>query len=171
MEPGGRRPELRGIATHLVERDEAVVGVEGGVFDALGHGGTGQLLEAGDEFFLQIASHGQHEQVAQKFEEGRLDVRPFAHGSARGSLDVAAIDVGQRAGIGLDVRPVDGKPCDELAKRVRQVMAGVIAMPSMPFADLQQQIGQSIHVAPENLAQHVQLACRGPGAGSRASRP
>ncbi len=38
-------PEVLGRSAHLVERDEAMVAVEGRVLDALGGDGAGELLE------------------------------------------------------------------------------------------------------------------------------
>ena len=87
-------PNRDGIAADFVEGDEAVVGVEDRVLDALGHGRTGQLLEAGDELLLEIPGDGQREQVAQELEQRRLDVRPLAHGFARGDVDVAPVGLG-----------------------------------------------------------------------------
>jgi hypothetical protein len=44
-----RHADARGIASHLAQRRQREVTIEGGVLDALGGDRAGQLLEAADE--------------------------------------------------------------------------------------------------------------------------
>ncbi|MEX0876204.1 MAG: hypothetical protein WD114_01985, partial [Phycisphaerales bacterium] len=52
VEVGGRKGPCGGVAADLVEGGEAVVSVEGGVFDALGGGWGGELLETDGDLAL-----------------------------------------------------------------------------------------------------------------------
>ncbi len=97
------------------------------------------------------------QQVAQELEQRRLDVRTLLHRCAHGRLDVTPVRVGHLFRVGLYVGPVDREPRDQLANRIGELMARVVAMPPMALADLQQEIRQTIHVAPENLAEHEEF--------------
>jgi hypothetical protein len=55
VELGHRRAERTRVAADLVQRDQALVPVEGGVLDALGHHRRAHLLEADGELELIVA--------------------------------------------------------------------------------------------------------------------
>ena len=84
------------IPSHLVERDEPVVAVEGGVLDPLRHDRAGGLLEAGDEALVPGLLEQQHAGHA-------LAQAGPAHGLAHG----LAVGLGHPPGAGVDVGPVD----------------------------------------------------------------
>jgi len=139
--------EPGGIAANFVERNEAVVVVEHRVFDPLGHGGSGQLLQSRDKLLLEVACHPQCDQVAQKFEQRGLDVGPLPNGVSGRDVDISTVALRQPVRVGLDVGAIHRKPCDEFTQRVCKLMARVITMTPMALADLKQQIGEAIDVA------------------------
>ena len=90
-------PNRAGIAADLVEREQAVVAVEGGVLDALGRDRRRGLLEARDELVRRV---GLEQQDARELVRAcRGAARPRGRASStrpRPRLDVGAVD-GQRA--------------------------------------------------------------------------
>ena len=106
VESGEREAELFGIAAHLVERDEAVVAVEGGVLEPLRHHRAAVLL--------QLHGQAQHGMAA----EAAARLRHQLAGEAPGQeVEDARIDFGLVAARACD-RPV------EIALVVRCALAG-----------------------------------------------
>src|SRR4051812_5765485 len=86
VELGHARTEGRWVAADLVERDEPVIAVEGGILYPLGHNRSGQLLELHHEpaalvtlllaqgvVVTDVAS--QEEDVSQEIQNGRVGGR------------------------------------------------------------------------------------------------
>ncbi len=92
MEALDREREAAGVAAHLVQRDEAVPAVEGGVLDALGVHGRRRLLEADDERVVPALL--EQEDPRQLLRQARF-------------LDRGAVVVGHERRVRLDVGAID----------------------------------------------------------------
>ena len=112
MEGLDREREAAGVTADLVQRDEAVPAVEGGVLDALGVDGRCRLLEAHDERVVPALFEQKdlREPIGQVrlVDGGAVVVRH----KARLRVDIGAIDVEGRER-GVDVG-VEGKLGGEL---------------------------------------------------------
>ncbi len=84
-------PEARRIAAHVVQGDQPVVAIEGGVLDALGHDRRRGLLEAGDE--------ARRRRLPEQEGRGKRGVHA-------GLGDRAAVLVGHAPGHWIDIRSV-----------------------------------------------------------------
>ena len=92
VELGHRRAERARVAAHLVQRDQALVAVEGGVLDALGHHRRAHLLEADGELQLLVAGDVAREQPAEEGQQLGVDVGAGGGHPLDGIVDVAPVD-------------------------------------------------------------------------------
>ena len=86
--------EASRVAADLVQAEQAVVAVEGGVLDALRHHGRRRLLEADDERVVAALLEQQDRREPRR--------QP-------GLGDRLAVEAVDRAGVGVDVGAVDGE--------------------------------------------------------------
>jgi hypothetical protein len=154
-------PEDARVTADLVERDEPEVAVERRVLDALGHHRAGQLLEPHHPFVLALAPDAQPEQVRDEPEEALLDVGSPGDRVADGEVDRVLIVLRDPACLGADVCPVDGERGGQLANHLVTVVPGVVPIPAVRLADLEQQGSQPVQLAAEALAQDLELGLPG----------
>ena len=104
VEGGDADAEMVGMAADLVQRNQAVVAVEGGVLEALGHHRTAILLhlhgEAHDRL-AAVAAAGLGDQVGdqqrvQEVEDAGIDVGLVAPRLGDRPVDVAPVGLGRR---------------------------------------------------------------------------
>jgi len=68
MELRCREAIVPGCATDFVETDHTVVAIEGCVFNALGHDGRGELLEAVDELSFERTARAEKQHFTDEVE-------------------------------------------------------------------------------------------------------
>ncbi len=152
MEGGQRATELIGIAADFVERDQAVVLVERGVFGALGHHRAGRLLKTSDEAqpvgqVQGVGAVAQQQGVADEVENRRVGARVAALGLGHGLLDRQAIVLARGASFRVDIGPIDAQSGDDFADDERQAVQGEVAMAAVTAGDVAQEIAQLVDFA------------------------
>ena len=148
-------PEAVGRPAHLVQGDEPVIPVEGGVLDPLGRDGPGELLELAHEQellpvlgFRAGPGKAQAQHVADELEDGAAHggIAPARRG--HGQVHVPAIAV--RLPRAVAVRPVDGEARDDLPERGDEAPRGEVTRGAIAVGD-----------APQPPAEHADLAGHG----------
>lgn len=88
VEFGQMVAEMVGVPADFIEGEEAGPGIERGIFEALGHGGAGELLKAGDPIERaltqgRLGGDGieEREESSDEIEE---DIGEFGAGELRG---------------------------------------------------------------------------------------
>ena len=151
MEFFDRDAVAAGRTADFVEADHAVEAVERGIFDALGHHGRSELLEAEQEFALARAAHTQHEDVADEIEEPGVDVLASFLAASQGVLDFCAVFIGDLIAFRDCVGAVDGETGCDFAKGAADFRPRIVAPIAVVFANLDKQAGQPIHVAAQGF--------------------
>ena len=186
VELGDAGAEGGRVAADLVERDEPVIAVEGGVLHPLGHDRSGQLLELHDEpaaLVPLLLAQGaivpilplQQEHVSQEIENGRVGGRVAPLGQRHRPHDRAPVaietETGHADGRGTpsrstevggegfagDVGAIDREGGDHLAQGVAQGAQGEVARPSILLRDAVQRPRQDVGLAGQRGAQHQPL--------------
>ncbi len=167
VEVGDGDAVFAGIGTDFVEAGEAVEAVEGGVLDALGHDGRGELLEAEDELGLERAGDLEGEHVLEEVEESGVDLGTVIARALDGAVDDCAVFAGDfgRAGrhaerglpTGEDVGAVDGEAGGEFSDGEPDVGAGGVALVAVGLADIDEDAGEAIDVGAEGLLGDINL--------------
>ena len=115
--PGHAEPAR--IATDLIQRQEAEIAIEGGVFQGLCHDRPGDLLELhrGAQYIGRLPVSGQigGQDAVNEIEDGRLTGPPARSCQADRPVDIAAV-VRTAAARG-DVGAVDREGRDHLFER------------------------------------------------------
>ena len=105
--------ELEGTRSHFVERQQAVVDVEHRVFHALGHQGSGELLQAHDEMQPLVLILGRHVLVELQTQKPLDEIQLVAEvGNIQAGLGNHLPDellVGPTGAVPVDVGAIDGE--------------------------------------------------------------
>ena len=147
---GGRRTAetLRGAAD-LVQREQPVVEVEGGVLEPLGHDRRGHLLKLAGEAALlgpvlrrrRLRVFEQHH-VPDKIEEGLVQSGVPPPGPGDGRLHIFAVGIVDL--VPGDVGSVDGEAGDDVAQGVAQAGKREIARRALPLRQAVKLLGKSV---------------------------
>ena len=133
VESGERDAELIGIAADLVQRDEAVVAVEGCVLEPLGHHRAAVLLQlhraAQHRMAAEAAARLRHqlagEEPGQEVEDARIDFGLVAARACDRPVEIALVIRRALAGR-VHIGAIDREAGDDLADRAVQEVAGEI---------------------------------------------
>ena len=155
MECLHRSTELAWVSADLVQRDEAMVAIEGRVLHTLGHNGGRELLETPCEFAFRCAVVLHQEQLANKGHEVGFDVRAVAKRLLHGERHPAPIVLGVRAL--SHISPVDGQRRGDLANGILQFATCPVALEAVLIADFDQQGGQALEVGRKVDGHHFLL--------------
>jgi hypothetical protein len=134
--------------------------VEGGVLHPLGHGGAGELLEAHHQLALGLAHPAgnlQQQDVPEEVEQVGGEIGTPGLGGLDGLAGVAPVRVRHLADLRPCVGAVDREDGDHLADRLPQLEAGEIPVAAVALADPQEDLGQAVDVARQQLPQDEQL--------------
>ena len=133
---GGSEPVK--IASDVIQRDEAVVTVKGGVFQPFGHHRAGELLEFHGEGCHGVSVRGilsfrdaSQKHFTDEIEDAGIGGRTSPFGRGDGAADVAYVVI-RNAG-GADVGAVHGKAGDHFRQCIAQAVEGEVA--SAPFGE------------------------------------
>ena len=154
MEGRQRAAELVRVAAHLVERNQAVVDVEGRVFGAFGHDRPGRLLEAGDEIqklplILRLPGDAQQQRVADEIKDGRVGPRVTPFGLGDGLLDGESIGLRRSASRGVDIGPIDAERGDHFADHKGEAVQREVAVTSVAAGDVAEEIAELVDLTGE----------------------
>ena len=162
MKCGRGDAEAIGIAADLVERDEPVRDVAGGVLGSLRHDRGRDLLELADEaaLFLDVLRPGRgggsaEQGVADEVEDRHAHAGIADRGPAHGPQHLPAVGLGD-VGPG-DVRAVDREARDHLAERPAQAAAGEVAGAAVVLGDAVELVRQHLHFAGQGDLEDEQL--------------
>src|SRR5262249_16477576 len=130
------------LASHFIQGAKRKIAIEGRVFDAFRHYGTGELLEAhnkepsfGTLFVAETCGVFQQQHTLNEVENGLAHGRVPALRSLNRRPDVALIFSIHAEVAGSHVRPIDGEASDHLAQSVAQVLQRKISEPAVMFRD------------------------------------
>jgi hypothetical protein len=126
--------ELVRMPADLVERDEAVIAIEGGVLEALGHHRATILLQlhraAQHRLATEAAARPRDEvarqQLLHEVEDARIDRGLGAPRPGERPVEVAPIGVGRRT-LGVDIGAVDREAGNHLAQGAVQDVVGKVS--------------------------------------------
>ena len=159
-----RQAEIVGAAAHLVEGGEAVVAVERGVLEALGHHRAAILLHPHGEARHQVtavaaARRGDEvgrEQPLQEAEDAGVQIGLAASRLRDGPVDVAAIGIGGT--VRVDIGAVDRKAGDDLPQPALQDVAREVGGPRVLAGDLRRVAGEHVELARHLVFHDPELA-------------
>src|SRR5579864_8847530 len=119
--------EFAGISADLIQRNEAVIAVEGGVFDSLRHDGSRHLLEfhgeAGDSAFVPArftAVNVEQQDAANEIKDAQIG-RSASFSSRSDCLLYILAVLGGDFAVG-NVGAIHGKACNDFAQRAPQAV-------------------------------------------------
>ena len=169
MEGCNRDPETAGVATHLVQRDQAVVAVQSRVLDALRHDRPGRLLKPCHE--RVVAALLEQEDPCERLRDvgAADDLTVSVLDPPRGRLDVGAVDGQGRerkrevdwagGAVELAVEPLDlrRKGRDRLPKLGRLGVGGELPrLPGDGIPELRQRpLARGVDEQPHGLVEKV----------------
>jgi hypothetical protein len=151
-----RAAERAWVAADLVQGDQAVVAIEGGVLGPLGHHGRGELLHAQREVGLERVGMLEQQQCAHEAEQLGVDLRPARADPLHGLRHARAVD-GARRPSRVDVRAVHGERGDHLAHDVRELALIVVALAPVLLARRGQGARHALGLRRQLVLQDVQL--------------
>src|SRR6202165_461114 len=124
------------IAPDVIQRDQAVVTVKGGIFQTFSHYRAGELLEFHGEGCYRISVSGilsfgdaSQKHLADEIEDAGISGPTSPGGQGDGAADVAYVTI--RNSGGADVGAVNGKAGDHFGQCVAQAVKGEVA--GVPF--------------------------------------
>jgi hypothetical protein len=120
--------------------------VKRGVLHALGHGRPCQLLKAQRKLRLQATFHTQQQECLKEVQQLVIQLRRLAPGLVDGPGHIARVCFGNVAAT-RHVGPVHGEAGRDLQECLVELFARVVAVPTVPFADRNEQRGQSLQFA------------------------
>src|SRR5215475_15297151 len=137
-----RQPELFGVASHFVQRGQAVIDVECRVLHSLGHHRSGKLLKLHykidhlatvlDVEMLQVA---EQQRLLDKVEEGPRGTRVPLLRLFHGGYDIFLIPFRHPARRRIVVSAIDGKTGDDLANGKGQAVERKVSIVTVPLGD------------------------------------
>src|SRR6202035_5458741 len=128
-------PESPRITPHLVQRREAVVAIERGVLDALGHDCRRELLEARGELRLCLAHVPETQQLSGEGQELGVDVGPAPRRLVYSLSDLGAVGVGH-CDTRARISAIHVQRRGDLANRLIELAPGPVALPAVAVADV-----------------------------------
>src|SRR6185312_11326088 len=121
------------------------------------HGGGGHLLEAQDEFLLLRAGDAQQKYIRQKVKQALFDFGPRGASICRRLRDVANFCFRGPLGTRADIGTVNRERCDRFANGFVDFVTRVIAIVAIVLADIEEERGEAIDIAAEELAENQGL--------------
>src|SRR5581483_11352881 len=95
------------ITPDFIQRNEAVEAIEDRILHALGHGGSGELLEPHDKLCFHGSAHSKQQQIAYEIEQIWIKVGAVRLRHFRSFIDVALVVPGKLIALGDNISPVD----------------------------------------------------------------
>ena len=152
----GADAEEARIAADFVEGNQPMVPIECGIFEALGHGGTGELLKFENEpaaittgLIAQISRKIQREKVANKVERSAIQVGRMFLRLRESVLNPRLLHSGNGARLLRDVGAINREENDHLAERAPQLRESEILREAALAGNQLQAVGQGIEFADE----------------------
>src|SRR6202035_1198641 len=144
--------EVVKVASNIIQRDQAVVTIERGVFKPLRHDWTGELLEfhgeSHDCFLVSgIAPfrNASEKDLADEIEDTRIGGWTSPLGCVDRGVNVARIGV--RDGGGCDVGTINGKTGDHFSERVPKAVEREVAVMAFGERDARELISEDVEFA------------------------
>ncbi len=139
------------VAADLVERNQAVVSVEGGVLHALRHGRRGELLEPHRQLFGRGLLDFEPQDPAEQRKELGIEVRSRGGGGSHGPLDDPRVHVRHEPWRCGQVGAVDRHASGDLAQRLAQLPPVAVRRLGHPC----EHVGEPVEVAAEQRRQDL----------------